>query len=648
MKKIFVLIVVLILAIPTAFAQEDPVLMNMGGDTIHLSEFLHVYNKNRDNKYVENKTPEEYLDLFINFKLKVKEASALGMDTMPRFVKELAGYRRQLAQPYLTDRLVTDHLVDEAFERLEEEVRASHILIMVDQTATPADTLKAFRTAMAIYESLIKGANFEETALAKSEDPSVKDNKGDLGFFTALFMVYPFESAAYSLKVGEISKPVRTSFGYHIIKLTGRRPAQGEVLTAHIMIRMPEESDEATKAQAKQRIDEIYALLKAGEPFENLAKKYSDDQASGAVGGILRWFGTNQMVEEYERAAFALQNVGDYSEPVLTAYGWHIIKLLEKRPPQPREQREDDVRRRIEKDSRAELSKAAVVDRLKAKYNYKADDKKIRAFAKSMNENFFEKSWKNESWEKDNSMIFTMAGENFTVADFYKHVESRQGDRMLNRDMLTLTYQLFEEWSDQQVLLYEDANLEKNYPQFRLVMQEYRDGILLFEFMEKEVWKKAVKDSLGLYEFHKAHEQDYMWPQRLHAGLVTCGTEETANKAMKYLKKKKSVEFIQSKLNVDSALNFKYETGKFVKSECAFAGEEYWNTAGPFSAAIQTEKGFQFFQTIEMLPPQPKSLDEARGVITSDYQKYLEVEMIKALRLKYPVVVYKQALNQVP
>lgn len=648
MKKIFVLIVVAILTVPSSYAQQDPVLMSLGGDSIYLSEFLHVYNKNRDNKYVETKTPEEYLDLFINFKLKVKEATAIGLDTMPRFVKELAGYRRQLAQAYLTDRMVTDQLVDEAFERLKEEVRTSHILILVDQTATPADTLKAYKTAMAIYESLIKGANFEETALARSEDPNVKDYKGDLGFFSALFMVYPFESAAYALKVGEISKPVRTSLGYHIIKLTGRRPAQGEVLTAHIMIRVPEGNDEAAKAQAKQRIDEIYALLKAGEPFENLAKKYSDDQASGAVGGILRWFGTNQMVEEYERAAFALQNVGDYSEPVLTAYGWHIIKLLEKRPPLPREEREDDIRRRIEKDSRAELSKAAVVDRLKAKYNYKADDKKIRAFAKSMNDNFFEKSWKNETFEKDSSSIFTLDGESFTVAEFYKHVESRQGDRMLNRDMLTLTYQLFEEWSDQQVILYEDANLEKNYPQFRLVMQEYRDGILLFEFMEKEVWKKAVKDSVGLYEFHKAHEQDYMWPQRLHAGLVTCGSLETANKAMKYLKKNKSIDFIQSKLNVDSALNFKYETGKFVKNECAFAGEEYWDSVTAFSTPTQTDKGYQFFQTIEMLAPQPKSLDEARGVITSDYQKYLETEMITDLRIKYPVVVYKQALNQVP
>jgi len=647
MKKLFVFLVFSLITISSVFSQNDPVLMTLGGDTVYLSEFLHVYNKNRDNKYVESKTPEEYLDLFISFKLKVKEAMAQGMDTMPRFMRELSGYRRQLAQPYLTDREVTDHLVDEAFQRLEEEVRASHILIMVDQTASPADTLKAYKAAMAIYESLMRGANFEETAVAKSEDPSVKDNKGDLGYFTALFMVYPFESTAYALKVGEISKPVRTSFGYHIIKVTGRRPAQGEVLTAHIMIRLPEQSDDATKAQAKQRIDEIYALLKAGEPFESLAKKYSDDQASGAVGGVLRWFGTNQMVEEYERAAFALKNIGDYSEPVLTAYGWHIIKLLEKRPPMPREQREDDIRRRIEKDSRAELSKNAVIDRLKAKYGYKADDKKIKAFAKAINENFFEKTWQNETLANDKSTIMTLGGQAYSVAEFYEHVDSRQGDRMLNRDYLTLTYQLFEEWSDRQVIMYEDANLEKNYPQFRLVMQEYRDGILLFEFMEKEVWKKAVKDSTGLYEFHKANEQNYMWPQRLYGGLATCGSEAAANQALKYLKKKKSVDFVQSKLNVNSALNFKYETGRYVQSECAFAGEAYWNAPTAFSAVVQTDKGFQFLQLIELLPPQPKSLDEARGLITSDYQKHLETEMIIDLRNKYPVIVYKEALNQV-
>ena len=303
-----------------ASAEDNPVerhVLEVGGELVTLSDFQHVYGKNNRDSVYTVEALDEYMELFVNFKLKVLEAEALGMDTASAFKKELAGYRTQLARPYLVDSELLDALVEEAFERKGMEVRASHILVSVEENASAADTLRAWNRIQGLRTRVENGEDFETVARSKSgsDDPSVTSNGGDLGWFTAFQMVYPFECAAFNTPEGELSEVVRTRFGYHILQVTGKRKARGEVQVAHIMVRMPKDAPQDQVANAEGRIQEVKRLLLSGESFESLAMKYSEDPSTANKGGLLPWFGTGKMVEEFENAAFELKEAGDLARP---------------------------------------------------------------------------------------------------------------------------------------------------------------------------------------------------------------------------------------------------------------------------------------------------------------------------------------------
>ena len=375
MKKItlgFLILVTTLLTISNSKAQsKDPVLMTVAGEDVTKSEFEKVFKKNNKSAgAVDQKALSDYLELYINYKLKVKEASELGLDTAATFVSELNGYRKQLSQPYLIDKEVSDKLMHEAYDRMQKDVRASHILIKCGPDELPKDTLEAYNKAMKARERVMKGEDFGKVAKEVSEDPSAKDNMGDLGFFTAMQMVYPFESAAFNSKIGDVSMPVRTKFGYHIIKKTDERKDPGEVFSAHIMVRAGKGTTPDDSAKAVQKINEINGKLKAGGNFEELAKQYSDDQGSAKNGGVLPSFKTGRMVPEFESAAFALKNKGDISEPIKTQYGWHIIKLINRKEIGTYEEMQSELKASIGKDSRSEVSKSSMVNKIKKEYKF--------------------------------------------------------------------------------------------------------------------------------------------------------------------------------------------------------------------------------------------------------------------------------------
>ncbi len=323
---------------PGYLAAQDassPVLMTIAGTPVTKAEFEKVYRKNNSKEGAyDMKDVREYLELYINYKLKVKEAEEEKLDTSQTFINELKGYRKQLAQPYMTDKEVSEGLIQEAYDRMQQDVRASHILLNLSPDALPKDTLAVYNRAIKIRDMILKGADFEKMARDSSNDQSAKENGGDLGYFTGMQMVYPFETAAYTTKPGQISMPVRTKFGYHIIKVMDVREAQGEIKVAHIMIKSASTSPDSVTKQAQSKIDEIYQKLNAGEKFEDLAAKFSDDKGSAKNGGVLPPFGTGRMVPEFEKAAFGLKKDNDFSAPVKTSYGWHIIQRLEKKQAQ--------------------------------------------------------------------------------------------------------------------------------------------------------------------------------------------------------------------------------------------------------------------------------------------------------------------------
>jgi len=647
-KYLFVLLMNLFILHHLTSAQigNDPVILNIAGEDIPKSEFERVFKKN-NNKETDysHKAVTDYLRLYINYKLKVREALESGMDTVQSFVDELAGYRKQLAQPYLVDKEVSENLLREAYERMKTDLRASHILIKCDPNALPKDTLVAFNKSLKVRGEILRGLDFNAAAKKYSDDPSAKDNAGDLGYFSSMQMVYPFESAAYSTNRGEISQPVRTRFGYHLIKVTDSRPAQGEVRVAHIMVKTSAGASADDSVKAVQKANEIYEKLKSGEKFEDLARQYSDDPGSAKSGGALPMFGTGRMVPEFERAAFDLKNPGDYTMPVRTSYGLHIIRLLEKKPLGSYEALQSEIKQRVAKDSRSDLSRSSMITKIKSRYGFKEMPKAKAEFMTRIDTTLPEGKWSVEKAAGLNSALFVLGPVTFTQQDFAKYVADHQSKRSQGADAKAIADALHTEFINESCLAYEESKLDSLYPDFRNLMQEYRDGILLFELTDKKVWSKAVKDTTGLKEFYEKNKFNYMWADRLEATIYTCANADISSQTRKLMKKIDDADTLMARVNKNSQLNLQVKYGKFVKGENEIIDKIEWTPGTTKDMAKDNQ--VVFVKVHKMLPSQPKSLEEAKGLVTADYQNTLEKEWISSLQAKYPVKVYDQVVESV-
>lgn len=641
----------------TAGAQDQRVLMNIGDQTIKVDEFLGIYNKNNTNNVVDKKTMEEYVDLFVNFKLKVIEAESLGMDTIPKFIRELSGYRNQLAQPYLIDRQVNEDLINEAYERLKEDVAAYHILVKVAPDAPAGDTLKAMKKLQS-YTKSIKSEDDMKAAIARIK--GTKDEQviaEDLGYFTAFSMVYPFESAAYNTEVGKLSKPVRTRFGYHAIFVRDRRPARGEIRVSHIFIRTNPDNTEDQKQAAKNRINEIHKRILIGEDFRELVKQFSDDKTSVKDNGMLPWFGTGGTASVFEDAAFSLENNGDISDPIQSAYGWHIIRREDRRDVAEFEAIKSNLKRKIEKDARALKGRTSLLRTLKEDYaltfNYPNRDRA----SKLVTEEYLSGKWKMPK-ELPNPMdkpVLTISDNKlsktskvYTQLNYLNFIQKNQKKRKEGEMVSAVLADEWKSFVNEMLIDFENGLLEIKYPEFKALMQEYHDGILLFDLMDQKVWSKAVKDSAGLEDFYKRHKSDYMWPERVDASIYECANEQVAKKVEKLTKKrvKKGYTdaYIMQEINEDNALNLNIRSGLFAKSDDAIIDKTPWV---PGTYTIQDSGKPTLVQVYDVKQPQPKALNEARGLITSAYQSHLEEMWIQELRSKYPVQVDQKVFESI-
>jgi peptidyl-prolyl cis-trans isomerase SurA len=646
LSSAFILLTALLIGTHTNAQKKDPVLMTVAGEAVKVSEFEAVYKKNNKDEEVDRADLAEYLELYINFKLKVKEAEALGMDTIKKFQEELKGYQKQLAKPYLTDKSVTEALVQEAYERMKSDVKASHILLKVDPDALPKDTLAVYNRIIDLRNDAIKNDSFGKLASKHSEDPSAKQNNGDLGFFTALRMVYPFESAAYETKKGEISMPVRTRFGYHIIKVEDKRPAQGEVLAAHIMVKTPKEATDEQIAEAKKKIDEVSGLLKEGKEFASLAAKYSDDKGSAEKGGILPWFGTGRMVPEFETAAFALEKDGDITEPVKSSYGWHIIQRKERKGQKSFEDLESDLRAQVAKDGRSQQSRIAVLTKVKKEYGFTVNEKSVAAIGSRLDSTVFNGKWEVWLTKEKTPTVMQIGDKKFDQKDFGDFIASHQVRRKAV-DMAVLVNSFFKQFSEEELLKYEEAQLSNKYPEYKALLKEYRDGILLFDLTDQKVWSKAVKDTTGLADFHKENADKYMWEKRVDATIYFCKDDTIAavvGGLMQAITKGEiTSDSLLKQMNASSKLNLRMEADKFQKDENELIDGVEWKkgTYGP----IESNGRQVLINVKEVLKPSPKTLREARGLVTADYQDKLEKDWIEELRSKYKYKVSKEHLE---
>lgn len=636
----------LLLVGSTQAQTDDRVLFSVNGDAVSVNEFLGVYNKNNYSKKAPTTEDlKEYLELYIRFKLKVQEAYAQGLDTTQKFRRELDNYRSQLAQPYLRDRETNQALLQEAYERTRTERRASHIMVKIEENASPADSLAAYRKAVQIRERLLKGEDFAKVAKEVSEDPSAKDNAGDLGFFSAFRMIYAFEDMAYKIKVGQLSPVFRTQFGYHILKVTGERPARGEIRVAHLMLVIKNSDNDSVRNQTERRIREISRRIKAGENFDQLVAQYSEDPSSSQSQGLLPYFGTGRMVPEFEEAAYALKNNGDISEPVLTSYGWHILKRVDLREIPNFEQAKADLEGRIARDSRANVNKSNLLNKLKKEYKF-TEFPKIRAavFATVVDSAYRNGGWQAPAFKKD-EVVFSFAGKQVKQSELAAYLQS-QSALLMSADLAIFLDRSYQKFVDEQLLAFEDTRLEEKYPDFKALMKEYREGILLFDLTDQMVWSKAVTDTAGLDAFYETQKDKYLYKERLDAEVFTCIDEKTAKAVRKDLGSRKNThEKLLAKYNKSNPLTLKINSGKFERGALPVLEQLSWK---PGTSEVMAQNGqFVVVRMREVLPPSPKPLNEVRGLVTSDYQQYLEREWLRELEGKYQVVINRETFNSI-
>lgn len=628
---------------------EDPVLMTIGNEKVSLEEFERIYNKN-NTAFNQQQSLDEYLEMFINFKLKVIEAKNLGMDTTLSFRTEFNSYRDQLAQPYLQDPEAVENLAREAYERMKTEVNASHILLRLDSRASSADTLAAYNKMMDIRARLLKGENFETVARATSEDPSVQSNGGQLGWFGVFMMVLPFEEAAYNTMPGNISMPFRTEYGYHIVKVNERRAARGNVQCAHIYLRAPESAGPQEAALAKQKAFAIYDSLKAGASFETLVLNNSDDRSTAAKGGELPWFRSGQMIKEFEDVAFALKNPGEYSAPVQSFYGWHIIKLLGKREIGSFEEEKPNIVHQYGNGPRGYLRNEAFTEKLKKEYNYKANKKVLETVYTLVDSSVFSNTWVRPYLpSKGTDVLFRIDGMNATIDDFTAYIVSRN-ETFAPFPLETFVNQLYDRFVADKLREFEKTQLERKYPEFSKILKEYHDGILLFDLTDKMVWSKAVQDTLGLQAFYEANKSNYKWEKRAEAFTITVSDSSMIPLAIKLAKKtvkknKLTKETLASKLcPTDTTMScVDVIPGKYEKGDNEEVDKTNWVTGA--GKTVSKDGRYSFVYIKGVLPETIKKLDEDRGKIISDYQTHLETEWVKELRNKYPVQVDRDVLS---
>lgn len=644
MKKYIVLVVSSFFLFKT-FAQQDPVLLEVDGKKVTKSEFLQIYLKNNPNPKYDKQSLDEYTELFKKFQLKVIEAEKLGYDTLPKLKSELAGYRKQLATPYLIDSAKNQELVKEAYDRMTKEVKASHILLRIDPNALPVDTLRIYNKIAELKKKIEGGEDFGRIAVANSEDPSVSFNAGDLGYFTAFQMVYPFEDAAYKTEVSKISQIIRTRFGYHILKVTDVRPARGSIKTAHIMVSVPKSASPDDNQSASKKINEIYDKLIQGENFETLVKNYSDDPSSNNKGGVLPVFGTGsttRMVTEFEDAAFKLEKNGDISKPIRTNYGYHIIKRVEWYDVPTFDASKKEIQAKVNKDERSLKTQESFVSNLKKEYGFKDKSKKsLKWFVANIDSNFAKGEWSASKLKSDKT-IFIIDGKKFGQKEFAKYAEQNQkGPKNITNDILVGN--LYKRWEKEAILSYEETKLPQKHSEFKALLNEYHDGIILYEIMSDKVWNKAMRDTIGLKAYFEANRSTYTWSKRVDAMVYECSNKQIADEVFKMIQNDTiNSKHVIDKINKDSELNLRVKTNKYEIANTSFLKGKNWEKG--VNKPYELDGKIYVIKVAEVLEPGLKELSEAKGAITSDYQNYLEKTWLEELSKKYPIKLNLEVL----
>lgn len=656
------LIALLFLMMPSLLLAQSygkKTLITIGDKKISAQEFMNTYEKNNiNNDVIDKKSVEDYLDLYIDFKIKVTEAEALMMDTSSTFIKELANYRQQLAKPYFSNDEITDELTREAYERMQYDINASHILIRCEANAIPADTLIAYNKAMSIRNRALKGEDFGDLAAELSDDPSARDmeeipgvrraykgNKGNLGYFTVFDMVYPFETGAYNTNEGEISMPVRSDFGYHIIKVNSKTPASGTIKAAHVMVAVDPNDPNKQDSIVQIKINNIYnEILPDGSNWADIVKKYSDDKGTIVTQGQLSPFRVSNIVPEFIAAIKDLEP-NEISKPVKTVIGYHIIKLISTATPADFETEQTKLREKVERDMRGQYSEEIAMKRIIKSNRFKENIKVKDAFIATIDSTLTLGKFVVNPEVNTQEVLFSINEASYTIQNFIDYIIKNQQTQGFITET-AYAYQLYDDFLKEKVFEYEDAHLEQKYPEFNTLVQEYHDGILLFSLMENQVWNKAVEDSVGLQNFYEKNKHKYMWDNRVKALIVTCNENDDIAVIEKMVRDGVEVDSLRSFIKTNK---YKASTRAsfFQKGDNVNIDNTEWKVGTIAIYPSTVDNTTQIIRILEVRDPEPKTFKETKGIVTSGYQNEIEAQWIEDLRAKYIVTVNEKLLDKI-
>ena len=620
------------------------VLLTINSNPVYSSDFTKVFNKNLDLVVEESqKNVTGYLDLFIDYKLKITEAYAQELDKNQQYIKEFKKYEDQLAKKYIYDKRVVSKLVEEAYDRSLEEINAEHILVLSNLNDSPNDTLKAYNKIKEAHVKALKGENFTSLVIEYSEEPGAKKSKGKLGYFTAFQMVYPFENTAYNTKVGEISQITRTSFGYHIIKINDRRKKKPKINVSHIMIF----SNKDKKAEdPEERINELYAMIMQGEPFEKIAKQFSEDKNTGVKGGQLKTFGPGDLkAPKFENAAYSIKNEGEIIAPIQSAFGWHIIRLNEKFSIPSFEEQKDDIEKKVKGGARALVVTQAINNKIIKKYGFKEGESYISYFNNFVNDSILSRKWTYSSIPlTENQILFTIGDHDVTYTDYAEYLRDNQKTikKYINKESLLID--MYVKFKNETLKNYFKERLEVENKEYATIINDYRNGLLVYDVMNKNIWQIAKTDSTGLKDYYEKTKNNYKWKKRLDVDIYSSSDEITTKQVQTLLMRGEESATIKKQINSDGKINVITVSDVFEIDQSELP-EDLIPEKGV--SDIKLNDGFYVVVNIkEVIEPTLKEFDEVRGTVISDFQTEIEKKWMQSLRDKYEVKINNKSLKK--
>lgn len=622
-----------------AQSSNNDVLFTVNNEPVLASEFLRVYNKNLNLVQDESqKDVDQYLSLFVNYKLKLAEAKALDFHKKPAYVRELDGYKKQLAKNYMVDSEVTDALVKEAYDRVSYDINAKHILIMLDPSRN--DTLEVYNRLLNLRERF---KNEDYNDLKKELHNGNTILVEDLGYFSAFKMVYDFETEAYKTKIGDVSMPFRTQFGYHIVKVFDKRKSRGEITAGHIMI---SKNQKDTTEDPETRIKEIYKLIEQGQEFESLAKQFSQDKSSSSKGGKLAPFTGGQLSSVvFENMAFNLQEDGAISKPFESEYGWHIVKRYSIKPIGSFEDMQYELENKVSRDSRSKLINTSMQNKLRKQYNVSNTNPSREYFVSILNDDIYARKWQIPKGFDKAKTILTIGDKTWNNKDFASILRSQQKGNTKGKSFENIIDEAFEAFVNKCVLMYHEENLENVNQEFAQILNEYREGLLLFDLMETKIWNATKNDTLGIESYYNKNKQNYKWNTRVEAIVATAPQEDDIKEVVNMFIKGEEVESIKEKLNTNGKQKVIFTSGTMDADHQALPNNFEFKEG--VSKVYPQNNVYYVVKVTKLIPESFRTLDEARGMVINDYQQEVEQNWINNLKSKYEVTINKDVLRKV-